>query len=188
VIVEDCVLWAPDGRPCPHPAEPGAPLALCATHLRAAHDWVERGVGVADLLPGPCLACGSRVGLRYPSGWICASCEWRVGDIPDAELAETTVEVVYYLRFDDRIKIGTTANPRRRIAALPHDEVLAFELGGRSLEARRHAQFSGHRIPGTEWFEANEPLLALVAELRDGVDDPWSRYALWRSRAIALRA
>jgi hypothetical protein len=172
---------------CARPAEPGAPVALCSQHLLAAHDWVEREVGVTDLLPSPCLACGARVGVRYPSGWLCAECEWRVGDVPDAEVAATGPEVVYYIRFDDRIKIGTSANPRRRLAALPHDEVLAFERGGRDLEQSRHARFAATRIAGTEWFEADPELDAHVALLRAGAPDPWLQYARWRSRSTGLR-
>ena len=58
-------------------------LALCDQHLVEAHDWVADESGVPDLLPAPCAACGARTGLRFPSGWICARCEWRVGDVPE---------------------------------------------------------------------------------------------------------
>lgn len=166
---------------------PGAPVALCRDHLLLAHDWVVGEVGATDLLPSPCRLCGSRVGVRFPSGWLCAECDWRVGEAPDGELPSPRVDVVYYLRFEDRVKIGTSSNPRARIAALPHHEVLAFELGDRALERRRHAQFADFRIPGTEWFEANDDLVVHVALLREGVDDPWRRYAFWLSRAHALR-
>jgi hypothetical protein len=176
-----------DGRRCPSVAEPGAPVPLCTDHLLAAHDWVVRAVGVTDVLPSPCLACGSRLGVLYPSGWLCAICEWRAGEIPDAEIAAgLRVDVVYYIRFDDRIKIGTSANPRTRLASLPHHEVLAFEPGDRMLERRRHAQFASHRIPGTEWFEMHDALRTHIDQVRAGVDDPWDRYALWVSRRIAL--
>ena len=174
------------GHACPSPVEAGAPLDLCTTHLLEAHDWVDREFGVTDLLPSPCLACGSRLGVRYPSGWLCAVCEWRVGEFPDGDVNDRRVDVVYYLRYGDRIKIGTTANPRQRVASLPHDEVLAFERGGRSLEQRRHAQFAEHRIVGTEWFESNRALVDHVAELSDGVDDPWAQFDRWVSRQIAL--
>ncbi|MFF1572376.1 GIY-YIG nuclease family protein [Leifsonia sp. NPDC058292] len=171
--------------PCGAPVTANAPFDVCTTHLLVAYDWVAAEVGVTDVLPSPCLACGSRVGVRYPSGWVCAMCEWRVGDIPDEQTPDARVDVVYYLRFRDRIKIGTTANPRQRFASLPHDEVLAFELGGRSLEQRRHAQFADHRIPRTEWFELHDELAEHVADLADGVDDPWDRYAFWRSRRLS---
>jgi len=125
--------------------------------------------------------------VRYPSGWLCAVCEWRVGDIPDGELERPQVDVVYYIRYRDQIKIGTSSNPRLRLASLPHDEVLAFERGDRRVEQRRHAQFAEHRFPGTEWFAVHDALLAHIAELRAGVDEPWSAYELWMSRALALR-
>jgi len=180
-----CTARDHDGRRCRAAVADGAPISLCTQHLLVAHDWVVRDVGVTDLLPSPCLACGSRTGIRYPSGWICAICEWRVGELPDGEAEPPRVDVVYYLRWRDRIKIGTSGNPRGRLAALPYEELLAFERGDRQLEQRRHAQFSGQRIPGSEWFRVNDALLAHVDELR--VDDPWAQYHRWVSRAVALR-
>ena len=182
-----CGILLADGRPCPAPVEADAPLNLCTEHLLVAYDWVARDVGVTDLLPSPCRACGSRIGVRYPSGWICADCEWRVGDIPDEEFDRPMIEVVYYIRYRDQIKIGTSANPRLRLATLPHDEVLAFERGGRGIERRRHEQFAAHRFPGTEWFAVHDALLAHVAELAAGVDDPWLEYERWRLRQLAQR-
>jgi len=174
---------------CPLTAEPGAPLALCAAHLLEAHDWVAREAGVTDLLPTPCIACGSRLGVRYPSGWLCAVCEWRVGDLAEpVDAAHLRVDVVYYLRFRDQIKIGTSANPRQRLASLRFDELLAFEPGDRSVEQRRHAQFAEHRLARSEWFAVNDALAAHIAVLSAGVDDPWSLYARWRSQRLALRA
>ena len=182
-----CGIVLADGRPCRGPVDIDAPLNLCNEHLLAAYDWVARDVGVTDLLPSPCVACGSRVGVRYPAGWVCADCEWRVGDVPDEELDRPRVEVVYYIRYRDQIKIGTSANPRLRLASLPHDEVLAFERGGRLLEQRRHAEFAQHRFPGTEWFAVHDALLAHVAEVAAGVDDPWHEYERWVVRRLALR-
>jgi hypothetical protein len=172
---------------CPEHAAPDSPVPLCERHLLAAHDWVVRDVGVTDILPAPCAACGSSVGVRFPSGWICATCEWRVGTSPDGELPRPRIDVVYYLRLGDRIKIGTSGNPRGRFAAIPHDEVLAFERGGRSRERRRHEQFASDRIGGSEWFRASDALGAHIALLAEGADDPWARYALWVSRELALR-
>lgn len=160
-------------------------MALCLTHLLAAHDAVDAEFGVTDVLPSPCAFCGSRLGVRYPSGWLCAVCEWRLGDVPPDGARASRVDVVYYLRFRDRIKIGTTANPAQRFAALPHDEVLAFERGDRALEQRRHAQFAALRIPGTEWFETDAGLLAHVDALRGGHPDPWALLARWRSEEAA---
>lgn len=181
-----CTIDLDSGALCGADVEPGAPLSLCPHHLLVAYDWASRDLGVTDVLPSPCLACGSRLGVRYPSGWLCAVCEWRVGDIPDGDLFLNRVDVVYYLRFRDRIKIGTTANPRQRLASIRHDELLAFERGNRLTEQKRHAQFAAHRFDRTEWFDAHDDIIAHVAILRAGIDDPWARYALWLSQQAAL--
>ena len=184
--ITPCAITGEAGLPCALPVVVGAPVDLCAQHLLAAHDWVARDNGVTDLLPSPCLACGSRLGVRYPSGWLCAICEWRVGELPDQSAPHARVDVVYYLRFRDRIKIGTSANPRQRFAGLRYDELLAFERGDRLVEQRRHAQFSAHRILRSEWFEAHEALTGHITVLSAGVDDPWAQLARWRSERLAI--
>lgn len=175
----NCLLG--DGRT----VDRDAPFALCERHLVVAAEWSERHQGVTDLLPSPCRLCGSRLGVRWPSGWLCAVCEWRHGDLVDAELPPPRVDVVYYLRFDERVKIGTTARPRQRLAAIRHDEVMAFERGDRHLERRRHDQFAAERFGTTEWFVLSDGLRAHVATLAGGVD-PWARHARWISEAVAL--
>ena len=175
------------GTGCAGEVDPSSPVALCELHLALAADWAQRETGATDLLPVPCRVCGGRVGIRYPSGWICAVCEWRVGDVVDGELPPPRVDVVYYLRQGDRIKIGTSSNPRQRFTAIWHEQVLAFERGDRTLEHRRHEQFADERFPGSEWFRMSGRLSAHVATVARGVDDPWQLYARWVSEALALR-
>jgi hypothetical protein len=166
-------------------------VPLCGGHLALVLEHAADHAGVEDVLPGPCPVCGSRVGARFASGSVCATCEWRWGDVPDGDLAPPRVDVVYYLRmrddFGDRVKIGTTTNPRQRLAAIPHQDLLGFERGDRTLERRRHAQFADARYPGTEWFRATPEVLAHVAVVAAGVSDPWVLWARWRSEALALR-
>jgi hypothetical protein len=164
-----------------------APVSLCERHLALAGEWAGAEYGLTDVLPSPCRLCGSRLGVRYPSGWLCAVCEWRYGELPDDDIAPPRVDVVYYIRHADRVKIGTSANPRQRLAALWHEELLAFERGGRALEQRRHAQFAADRHPGTEWFRLTDALRAHIAVLAAGVDDPWELLARWRSEALGVR-
>lgn len=164
-----------------------APLALCARHLAVAAEWAAAEFGVTDVLPAPCAACGSRLGVRWPSGWLCAVCEWRHGEVPDAEWAPARVDVVYYLRYADRVKIGTTANPRQRFAAVRHDELLALERGDRRRERARHAQFAAQRFGATEWFRLDDDLAAHIRLVAGGIEDPWALLARWRSEASALR-
>src|SRR4051794_34519810 len=128
-------------------------IPLCSEHLAVAAEVHGSAHGVADLLPTPCRLCGARIGVRYPSGWVCSVCEWPHGEHPDAELPPPRVDIVYYLRFGERVKIGTTANPRQRFAAIRHEQALAFELGDRRLEQRRHNEFAAERAATSEWFE-----------------------------------
>jgi hypothetical protein len=130
---------------------------------------------------GVCVLCGSPDAARGDDGWRCLVCGWRAGDRPDPGLPPPVVEVVYYLRFDERIKIGTSAQPRRRLAVIRHHELLAFERGGREVEQLRHAQFAAVR-EGGEWFTADASLRAHVARLAGG-RDPWEAYARWISEA-----
>ncbi|ANJ25461.1 GIY-YIG nuclease family protein [Agromyces aureus] len=181
-----CGLLDASGAACTAPVAAAA-MRLCARHLLEAYELVAAEVGVTDLAPSACPACGCRVGVHYPSGWLCADCEWRLGEAPDGELQPVRVEVVYYVRYRDQVKIGTSANPRQRLASIPHDEVLAFEPGGRRLEQRRHAQFADHRFAGTEWFAAHDALAEHIAALALGVDDPWAAYDRWVSRRHAVR-
>lgn len=133
-------------------------------------------------MPGPCALCGGVAGVRASDGWRCAVCGWLVGDVPDAELPRPRIDVVYYLRYADRVKIGTTANPRQRLAAIMHEELLAFERGDRVVERARHTQFASIR-EGGEWFTATAELRAHAASLADGID-PWDRYARWAAEAL----
>lgn len=176
-----------DDDGCRGPVPANAPVPLCERHLAAASEWCDAEYGVADALPTPCLVCGSRLGVRYPSGWLCAVCEWRLGEVPDTEFAAPRVDVVYYLGYADRVKIGTSSNPRRRLGALWHDELLAFERGGRALEQRRHVQFADDRYARTEWFRRSDELMAHVAVLSAGGGDPWELHTRWLSEALAAR-
>jgi hypothetical protein len=72
--------------------------------------------------------------------------------------------VVYYLRFGDRVKIGTTTNLARRLSAIPHDEVLATEVGSFTLERERHGQFAADRVIG-EWFHMSPSLMEHIEGL-----------------------
>jgi hypothetical protein len=139
-----------------------------------------------DELESPCRVCGSRSGVRTPTGWVCAVCGWRVGEYIDPGLPLPRVDVVYYLRLGDRVKIGTTFNPRQRFAALLHEEVLAFELGDRSVERSRHLEFADDRLGTSEWFALSARLRMHIDALADG-QDPWQVHARWLADALARR-
>lgn len=74
-------------------------------------------------------------------------------------------DIVYYILFGNRIKIGISATLRSRLDALPRGvKVLATEPGGRAVERERHEQFADCRVGG-EWFRMTRPLLVHVAKL-----------------------
>ena len=139
--------------------------------------------GTVDALESPCRVCGSRSGERLEAGWACAVCGWCVGEFIDPDLPLPRVDVVYYLRRGSSVKIGTTFNPRQRFAALAHDEVLAFELGDRTMERARHADFSEDRLGTSEWFDLSPRLRAHIAALAGG-RDPWDVHARWLADAL----
>ncbi|MCR2818435.1 GIY-YIG nuclease family protein [Microbacterium sp. zg.Y1090] len=135
-----------------------------------------------DALPGPCALCGGLAGVRAEGSWVCAACGWRYGAAPDPDLPLPRIDVVYYLRFDARVKIGTTWRPRQRLAAIRHEELLAFERGARALEQQRHREFGDIR-EGGEWFTLDESLAAHIAAVR-AAGDPWTLYSRWLSEAL----
>jgi len=155
------------------------PLAAEATTTvnDSTSDAAASVTGMPRALPQPCLLCGAHEGVRRTGRWHCAVCDWRVGDAPDPDLPPPRVDVVYYLRWRERIKIGTSRQPRQRLAAILHEELLAFEPGDRSLEQQRHREFADLR-EGGEWFRADPRLTDHIVALRGGIR-PWDAYARW---------
>lgn len=87
------------------------------------------------------------------------------------EAAGAPEDLVYYILFGNRIKIGITSSLRSRLDSLPRGlRVLATEPGGRAVERERHEQFADCRVGG-EWFRMTRPLLVHVANLALGESD-----------------
>lgn len=68
--------------------------------------------------------------------------------------------IVYFIRNGSRIKIGTTQNLKRRLAALTlrPDDVMRAEHGAQRHERILHARFAEQRAGNTEWFDLAGPL------------------------------
>jgi hypothetical protein len=75
--------------------------------------------------------------------------------------ADTTGEVVYFLRGGDAIKIGYTTNLAAR------QRTLETGSGDRREETRLHQEWWHLHIRG-EWFRADEELLRYIRELAAG--------------------
>lgn len=82
------------------------------------------------------------------------------------KIRDDNTGVVYYIRFRDTIKIGTSQSPQKRFNSLPWDEILAMEPGTYEREHYRHLQFKSARLH-REWFEMTDPLMAHIAEVRE---------------------
>lgn len=137
-------------------------------------------------LERPCDLCGALRGFQLETGWVCGNCGWQVGRHVDHELPPPQIHLVYYLRLGERVKIGTTFTPRQRFAALPHDEVLAFERGDRVLEQQRHVEFAADRLGTSEWFSLTPRLSVHIRRIADG-RDAWETYARWLSAEYSRR-
>lgn len=85
--------------------------------------------------------------------------------VPPATRADGERGTVYFIRFSDRVKIGWTGNLAKRLADLPHDELLHAQPGTRADERRCHVAFAHHRVMG-EWFRAEPDLLAFIGDLQ----------------------
>lgn len=74
---------------------------------------------------------------------------------------------VYYIRWGDRIKIGTSTDVRSRLGQLYYDELLAIEPGGYAHERERHTQFAEYRYEKyREWFNIAPALMFHINTIR----------------------
>lgn len=74
--------------------------------------------------------------------------------------------VVYYMRFDSLVKIGTTRRIAQRLREIPNEGLLAVEYGTASEERERHRQF-GHLRRTGEWFEFTPELGLHIVDIRE---------------------
>lgn len=79
---------------------------------------------------------------------------------------------IYYLRIDDKVKIGYTGDITQRMRAYPPGTtVLAVHPGTPRMERELHRQFAAHLVQGREWFRPATEILdhcaAVVAEHGD---------------------
>lgn len=82
---------------------------------------------------------------------------------------------VYFVRCGDTVKIGTTRDVQKRIAALQTSSATKLVLikkieGGRDVEAEMHARFTAHRLNG-EWFKIAGDLAVFVSRPCTGTVD-----------------
>lgn len=135
-----------------------APVPLCPTHVRETYEF---GVALVDTWKSLETAQqrAEYIEQRYATSG------------PDFERQQQRAYAygrgyVYFIRFSERIKIGWSRAPHKRIANLPFDEVLAVVPGTIQQERRYHERFAHLRTTG-EWFRAEPELIDFIDDLRD---------------------
>lgn len=162
---------------------------LCGVRPVTVRQWTARGIlpvarrekrrlllNLADVARAELL---TRESARRPAPPTVPA--WKIDGVADTDLAAILTAcraraehemrlrgnepVVYYIRFADRIKIGTSSSLLTRLQDLPCEALLATEPGDRLVESVRHGQFAQYRLVG-EWFSPGAPLLAHIATLQ----------------------
>lgn len=168
-----CVGLAGDLR-CRKPPVTSPPVPLCWEHLgelKVAAGLIvpEEAEDFADLLAAARLhVMDEDVPKQFFLARMAQARARESGREADAVLrkidrTERILQVVYFVRMGDLIKIGTTSNLLQRIQglSLTMGHVLATEPGGYMREQELHGRFAALREHG-EWFRAEPELLAYI--------------------------
>jgi hypothetical protein len=140
------------------------PEAYREFFVRACQDvnLLERGLRAEDGLPEL-----ARQAVRL-----------RIEDHAQRQKIREARSVVYFMRREGLIKIGTSRNVAKRQQEISRGscmapgmtvgpvELLVAVPGDRDLEGQLHSQFEDSRIPGTEWFRTTPRLLRLIARFQ----------------------
>jgi hypothetical protein len=194
-LLNFCPITPDDGMDCQKAPGADTPSSMCDDHFAEVAHAYHSPEQVAK--PGWCEHCNSMAlwAFRYTGRGFCGNCG--MSSTPQAAPQVLTrdtgtstpndlsrpgahPEIVYYIRFGDRIKIGTTSNLRQRMLSVYHDEILAVEQGGRPEEAARHRQFARLMVASQrEWFHLAPELVAHINALRQVNGPPKEATKRW---------
>jgi hypothetical protein len=146
--------WRPDRQPdvicaavkCDADVETEAPVPLCGVHLRVAFAYVLENA------EQHCGGLTEQPLVRYPQV-----------KTPGATLDKPGW--VYFIEKNELIKIGWSAEPRKRFSVLQPNRVLHLMRGTVRDERKCHAAFAHLREQG-EWFRIEPDLLAFISSLK----------------------
>lgn len=113
---------------------------------------------------GLCPACRAQLILPIATYYEARLDEAMTQAVQARKTLRSERSVVYFIRFGDRFKIGTTINLDRRMMEIQHDEVLLVIPGSHDIERVQHQRFTAHQVRG-EWFEWNPETEAMVRKL-----------------------
>jgi hypothetical protein len=141
VLADECC--EPD---CEDQADPDYPVPLCSRHVFLVVKRYLKQLATIQQ-DNPVLYEAIRAGRTEP----------------EPKRRRKPRHVVYFLRFGDRVKIGTSGNLIERLREVPHDEVIGTIPGNATVEREWHARWADLRIKG-EWFHATPELLATIGQ------------------------
>lgn len=168
-----CTAQRADGSFCDLPSAPDAPFPICAKHAARVVEYARDRAGAMSTTDKMDALLGA---IRHEGR---AAAE---GAAPPKH-----VDVVYYVRVGECIKIGTTTNLPSRLKAFGPSEFLACEPGGLTVEGRRHRQFASDLAAGREWFHPSPALMAWIDAVKDEHPQPKRRTAS-RPKSVDLSA
>ncbi|MDX2528038.1 GIY-YIG nuclease family protein [Streptomyces europaeiscabiei] len=181
------------GKPCRAPVLTEKPLRLCRDHYRSSglkqfHEWITlEDVALAraamdfrlqDLIDNASSAQVAEYHRRVQEAmngihFLNSNPQAAAAYQQAGELA--TQGVVYFIRFQNTVKIGRTTNVKRRLEALataaPGAELLATEPGWARRERLLHSKFAFYRTAG-EWFALGPGLVDYINKLRKAAGQP----------------
>jgi hypothetical protein len=157
-----CVATHQD-EPCRFRPAADAPLPLCEEHYAST--------GLKDLkwwTNATPPEIEQRVTRLFQERWAeYMAIEYGTYEPADPEALERT-GVVYFIKSRDLVKIGTTTDLLKRMAAfsVPHITLLATEPGYKRRERELHLQFADLRVNRREWFRLAPPLTDYIDTIR----------------------
>ncbi|MFG3476458.1 GIY-YIG nuclease family protein [Streptomyces sp. NPDC047980] len=142
-------------------------------------DWTQAGIEMTDELMAAALKLAtSQVQRAKERRAIEARNEERRAKVvanppPPGTYGDAPGGVVYYVRRDQYVKIGTTVRLQERMRNLMPDQVLAIEPGSYTLERQLHTRFAHLRVSQSyEYFRMGADLRAHIALVVEKVGPP----------------
>lgn len=157
-----CTAQTKSGRFCDADSLPEAPFPICLDHAAKLIRYVSK---VADTKTGG-EEITTSLDLFRRFGAILGTYE----DLLHQPTKRRKQKLqVYYVELAGLVKIGYTADLKRRMTQYPPmSQLLAVEPGGLETEAQRHRQFARLRQygPASEWFAYGDDLRAHIESLK----------------------
>jgi len=143
------------------------PVAVCAAHRKDLLLALMPEV-YAKYPPHEFIEAGRKYTAKF--GKPAELPSWAFNHIPVNLNTEAPDHRVYFITLDDKVKIGTSGNVRRRRGQMclpPMAKIVATLPGSYDLEKDLHARFADERIGRSEWFTRSARIEAFIEAIRE---------------------